>query len=90
MLVAGCPAPCWGLCCRQRWPRAPTSPSEVEEDAEEDAWGEAVPGWLEAGKGLLAGGQHWDTAATRAECSLQAVTETTGLVLSPDDFGTWL
>lgn len=42
--------------------------------AEEDARGEAVPGWLEAGKGFLAGGRHWDTTATRAEWSLQAAS----------------
>lgn len=42
--------------------------------AKEDARGEAVPGRLEAGKGFLAGGRHWDTTATRAEWSLQAVS----------------
>lgn len=40
----------------------------------EDAQGEAVPGWLEAGKGFVAGGQHWDTTAMRAKCSQQAAS----------------
>lgn len=65
VFVARCPAPCWELSC---WPRVPPA------CAKEDAQGEAVPGWLEAGKGFLAGGRHWDTTATRAKWSLQAVS----------------